>query len=126
MGWLSRPRRVAAYSQTDQHGSPINNASQSKGARQRDRDKTKEYIARQGNAKRASRATKPTAVRSIREDTGDVCTVRSLGFDAASVALPADIDLEVRAARMNQFWDKLVDYQHRNVLVIAVCVGDEQ
>ena len=85
----------------------------------------KEYIARQGDTKRASGATKPTAARSIREDTGDVSTVRSLGFDAASVALPADIDLEVRAGRMNEFWDKLVDYQHRNVLVVALCVGDE-
>jgi hypothetical protein len=52
--------------------------------------------------------------------------VRSLGFDAASVALPADIDLETRAARMNEFWDKLVDYQHGDVLVIAICMDDER
>jgi hypothetical protein len=62
----------------------------------------------------------------MREDAGDVSTVRSLGFDAASVALPADIDLEVRAARMNEFWRALVDYQHRTVLVIAICVDDER
>ncbi len=84
----------------------------------------KEYIARRGDTKRASRATKPTTARSIREDAGDVSVMRSLGFDAASVALPANIDLEGRAARMNEFWEKLVDYQHRDVLVVAVCVDE--
>jgi hypothetical protein len=43
----------------------------------------------------------------------------------ASVALPADVDLETRAARMNQFWRALVDYQHQNVVVVALTVGDE-
>ena len=84
----------------------------------------KEYIARQDDTKRASRATKPTTAPSIREENGAVTTVASLGFDAASVALPADIDLEVRAARMNEFWEKLVEYQHRHVLVVAVCVDE--
>lgn len=86
----------------------------------------KEYIARQGDTKRASGATKSTTARSIREDAGDVGVMHSLGFDTASVALPGDIDLEDRAARMNEFWNKLVDYQHRNVLVIAICVDDER
>jgi len=86
----------------------------------------KEYIARQGDTKRASRSTKPTTARSIREDAGDDSTVRSLGFDAASVALPGDIDLEDRATRMNEFWRALVDYQHRDVLVVALCVDDER
>ena len=42
-----------------------------------------------------------------------------------SVALPGDVDLKIRAARMNEFWKKLVDYQHRDVLVVAMCVGEE-
>ena len=46
----------------------------------------------------------------------------ALGFDAASIMLPANVDLDERAARMNEFWKKLVDYQHRNVLVIALAV----
>ena len=59
------------------------------------------------------------------EDAGDVSVMRSPGLDAASVALPAGIDLNERAARMNEFWRALVEYQHRDVLVVALCVGDE-
>ncbi len=62
----------------------------------------------------------------MRGDVGDVSVMSSPGLDAASVALPADIDLKDRAARMNQFWDKLVEFQHRNVIVVALCAGDER
>jgi hypothetical protein len=62
----------------------------------------------------------------MREDAGDVSIVHSPGLEAASVALPAGIDLEVRAARMNEFWDKLVEFQYRNVIAVALCVGDER
>ena len=50
--------------------------------------------------------------------------VRSLGLDAATVALPAGIDLESRADRMNSFWRALVEFQHRDVLVVAICADD--
>jgi hypothetical protein len=56
--------------------------------------------------------------------TGDVSVMRSPGLDTASVALPADIDLEDRAARMNAFWRALVAFQHRDVLVVALAVGE--
>jgi len=63
----------------------------------------------------------------MREDAGgDVSTMRSLAIDAASVALLADIDLEDRAERMNSFWRALVEFQHRDVLVVALCMDDEQ
>jgi hypothetical protein len=62
----------------------------------------------------------------MREDVGEVRVMSSPGLDAASVALPAGIDLEVRAARMNKFWDALVDLQYRDVIVVALCVGDER
>jgi hypothetical protein len=62
----------------------------------------------------------------MREDVGGVSVVRSPGLDTASVALPADIDLDDRAARMNAFWEKLVEFQHRDVLVVALCVGEER
>jgi hypothetical protein len=52
--------------------------------------------------------------------------MRSHGFDAASVALPAGTDLDDRASRMNKFWRALVDFQHRDVLVVALCAGDER
>jgi hypothetical protein len=61
----------------------------------------------------------------MREDAGDVSFMRSPGLDAASVALPAGIDLEDRAARMNEFWDKHVAFQHRDVLVVALAVGED-
>jgi hypothetical protein len=82
----------------------------------------KDYIARRSRVRRPSR----TARRQIRENAGDVSIVRSPALDTASVALPADIDLEDRAARMNKFWDKLVDLQYRDVIVVAMCVGDDR
>ena len=62
----------------------------------------------------------------MREDAGDVSVMSSLGLDAASVALPAGINLDDRAARMNEFWRALVEFQHRDVLVVALCVGEER
>jgi len=62
----------------------------------------------------------------MREDVGEVRVMSSLGLDAASVALPAGIDLEDRAARMNNFWRALVDFQRRDVIVVAMCMGDER
>jgi hypothetical protein len=82
----------------------------------------KEYITRHDHARRKSR----TARRHVREDAGDVSVMRSPGLDTASVALPGGMDLKNRAARMNAFWDALVDLQYRNVLVVALCAGDER
>ena len=48
---------------------------------------------------------------------------RSPGLDAATVALPANIDLDERADRMNQFWRTLVEFQYRDVLVVAICAA---
>jgi hypothetical protein len=62
----------------------------------------------------------------MREDVREVRVISSPGLDAASVALPAGIDLEDRAARMNEFWDALVEFQYRNVIVVALCVGEER
>jgi hypothetical protein len=87
----------------------------------------KEYIGRHDLARRTTRTTKPsrTARRAIREDVGEVRVISSPGLDAASVALPADVDLKDRAARMNEFWDALVEFQYRNVIVVALCVGED-
>jgi len=88
----------------------------------------KDYIiARHGRARRTSRtAWPPTARRPLREDVGEVRVMSSIGMDAASVALPAGIDLDARAARMNSLWRSLVDYQHRDVFVVALCANDER
>jgi hypothetical protein len=50
--------------------------------------------------------------------------MRSGAIDTASVALPAGIDLESRAERMNEFWRALVEFQYRDVFVVALCVGE--
>jgi hypothetical protein len=125
MGWATSGRRETVKPRPPRS---INNSSQ--------RDvKTenkivvslKEYITRHDLARRKSRTTKPPkSRRPLREDVGDVSIARSPGLDAASVALPAGIDLEDRAARMNAFWDALVDLQYRDVIVVAMCVGDER
>jgi hypothetical protein len=88
--------------------------------------KLKEYLARQKDTKRASKTKEAATALSIRENAGDVSTMRSLAIDAASVALPADINLEARAARMNAFWRALVDYQHQDVVVVALVLGEER
>jgi hypothetical protein len=59
----------------------------------------------------------------MREDVVDVGVMRSPGLDTASIALPAGIDLDDRASRMNEFWRALVDFQYRDALVVvALCV----
>ena len=50
-------------------------------------------------------------------------TARVLGLDVAAVLLPSEVLLEDRVSRMNEFWDLI---QHRNVIVVALCVGDER
>ena len=61
----------------------------------------------------------------MREVVGEARVMRSPGLDAASVALPAGIDLDDRAARMNEFWRALIEFQYRDVLVVAPCAGEE-
>ena len=85
----------------------------------------KEYITRHDLARRKSSTTSRSR-RPMREDVGEVRVISSPGLNAASVALPAGIDLEDRAARMNEFWDALVEFQYRNVIVVALCVGEER
>jgi len=83
----------------------------------------KEYIEHQHGARRPSRPH--AARRSVSEDTSEVRIVSSLGLDAATVSLPAGIDLDSRAARMNDFWKALVEFQYRDVLVVAICADIE-
>jgi hypothetical protein len=103
-------RREKGVNRQTQEASPINTSPQRCGTRERHvATSFKEYIVRHGHACRPSR----TARQPIREDAADVRIIRSPGLDAASVALPAGIDLEDRAARMNEFWRALVDFQRR-------------
>lgn len=72
----------------------------------------KEHIVRQDRARQTSGTATPRAQSStplrmrLMEDAGIVSA-------AASVSLSADVDLDTRAARMNNFWDALVEYQCR-------------
>ena len=59
----------------------------------------KKFITRRYGARRRSPRR-----RQLCEDVGETRVISSRGLDAASVALPAGIDLEDRAARMNDFW----------------------
>lgn len=57
-------------------------------------------------------------------EVGEVRVTRCDILATASVVLPAGIDLAERADRMNAFWEKLVEFQYRDVLVVALCVGE--
>ena len=83
----------------------------------------REYIANRYGTQRHARPR--TALRHMREDVGDVSVLRSAGLDRATIALPGGIDLEDRAARMNDFWKALVEFQDRDVFVVAFCLGEE-
>ena len=83
----------------------------------------KQHIADQHRARRSTRPRRTG--RPIGEDVGDVRVTRSSGLDAATVALPAGISLDDRAARMNDFWKALAEFQYRNVMVVAICAGEE-
>ena len=76
-----------------------------------------EFIIRQSRS-----AKSEAACHAVREE---VCIIRSPGLDAATVALPAGIDLESRADRMKAFWRALVEFQDRDVLVVVLCVDDD-
>ena len=80
----------------------------------------KEHITRHGHTLRPSSAVR----QPLQEDVGDVSVMRSPGLDAATVALPAGIDLDDRASRMNDFWRAFVDFQHRDEPVVALCSSD--
>jgi hypothetical protein len=81
----------------------------------------KKYIVSHGHTRRPSRMS----LRPMREDAGEVQMINSRTLDTATVALPARIDLDDRAARRNEFWRALVEFQYREVLVVALCAGDE-
>ena len=65
--------------------------------------------------------------RRDREPAAEAEPVRViLGLDAAAaVLLPAGIDLEMRAERMNQFWRALVQFQYQDLIVVALCANGE-
>jgi len=83
------------------------------------RDHLVENASATRGARKKPRSRKPAV------EAGEVRVIRSLGLDAATVALPAGVDLETRAARMNSFWDALVDFQYQDVIVVALCANGE-
>jgi len=79
----------------------------------------RDQILDDANTARGAR-NKPRRDREPAADDEPVRLFRSLGLDAATVALPAGIDLETRAERMNAFWRALVRLQYEDVVVVAV------
>ena len=47
-------------------------------------------------------------------------------LDAASLTLPADADAELRAALFKEFWNALVAFRHRDILVVAMCADHDE
>jgi hypothetical protein len=82
----------------------------------------KDYL----NQRRDARRRRHPSTTDVSEAADDIRTIKSLGLDAATVALPAGISLEERAARMNSFWRALVDFQRQDVLVVAICSSEER
>jgi hypothetical protein len=82
----------------------------------------KNHIVENANT---ARGAKRKLLRDRTGDAGDVRVMHSLGLDGATVSLPAGIDLESRAERMNKFWKELVRLQYDDVVVVAVSASGE-
>ena len=80
-------------------------------------------IASQPRARRPTRQR--AARRPMREDAGGVNVTCSPGLDAATVVLPLGITLDDRATRMNYLWKALAEFQHCDVLVVAICADSD-
>ncbi len=61
----------------------------------------------------------PASRRSVDRDS-----MRSL--DAASLWLPADTNASVRASLFKEYWDALVAFRHRDILVVAMCANHDE
>ncbi len=85
----------------------------------------RDYIAKLNRALPLARtASNGTAAQAKGESSDDPSSMRSL--DAASLSLPADTDPDVRASLFKEFWDALVAFRHREVLVIAMCADHDE
>ncbi len=60
------------------------------------------------------------------KESGAVRVARGEDLSTASISLPDGISLEARAERMNEFWNKLVEFQFDDVVVVALCVSRER
>src|SRR5262249_18526855 len=78
------------------------------------------HIEENANIARGARDA-PRRDREPAVDDELVLFIRSLGLDGATVSLPAGIDIETRAERMNNFWKELVRFQYDDVVVVALC-----
>ena len=78
-----------------------------------------DHIVENANTRGARK--KLCRIREVPGEGGEAVSISSLGLDAATVALPAGIDLKTRAERMNEFWRALVEFQYRDVIVVALC-----
>ena len=78
------------------------------------------HIEENANIARGARDD-PRRDREPAVDDELVLFIRSLGLDGATVSLPAGIDIETRAERMNNFWKELVRFQYDDVVVVALC-----
>ena len=83
-----------------------------------------EHVVENASARRTRARSR--AARGIAAETGPVQLIKSLGLDAASVALPAGVTLEQRAERMNRFWTALADLQYRDIVVVALCANTDR
>lgn len=72
----------------------------------------KNHIVEDANTARGARKKRRRG-REPAADDEPVRVIRSIGLDGATVSLPAGIDLERRAKRMNAFWEAVVRLQYQ-------------
>ena len=84
-----------------------------------------DHILENANTARGARDD-PRRDREPAAEAEPVRVIHSLGLDGATASLPAGIDLETRADRMNELWRALVRLQYQDVIVIALCATGER
>lgn len=85
----------------------------------------RDYLAKRDRAPPLRGTTgKSSAASAASKGSVDPSSMQSL--DAASLWLPADTNAEVRASLFKEFWDALVAFRHRDILVVAMCADHDE
>lgn len=83
----------------------------------------RDYLAKRDDAPIRRAKTSSTSGSASPSNSLRASAMRSL--DAASLSLPADTDAKLRAALFKEFWDALVAFRHRDILVVAMCADHD-
>jgi hypothetical protein len=84
----------------------------------------KDHIKLDRAQARCEAAKRAASAQAVCEASGESSRMQSL--DAASLSLPAYIDARTKASLVRDFWDALGAFQHRDILIVAMCADHDE